>query len=108
MWTREQPRPPSSPRLRPTRNGPGHTATNFRAPEYGMILVLRPRRPEPGRFQGLEHTAGLPLAATMGQLAGRSLCPEGARSEYDAYYIPAPKLYFVTIDSLSCVHSTKY
>ena len=36
-----------------------------------------------GWFQG-QLTAGLPLAATMGRLANKSLCPVGARQRLDA------------------------
>ena len=39
---------------------------------------------------GPDKATGLPLAATMGRLAGKSLRPEGACSEHDAGPYPAP------------------
>jgi hypothetical protein len=70
---------PSNPNRERTRT----PSNQFSVPEYVMILVLRPRRPEPGRFQGLEPTAGLPLAAWIERLSDNSPCPEGACRRLD-------------------------
>ena len=40
---------------------------------------FQPPEPATGRFQGLELTAGLPLAASMGRLANRTPAPKGLR-----------------------------
>jgi len=83
MGARKRARTPSSPIPRSTRNGDGYTAGGERKlPVTGS---------QPPLFQGLEPTAGLPLAATMGRLADHSLCPVGACSEHDGGHFPAPK-----------------
>jgi len=43
----------------------------------------------PGHFQGPDDSAGLPLAAWIERLAGKSPCPVGARPEPDASRTPA-------------------
>ena len=53
--------------------------------------AFQPLEPATCWFQGMELTAGLPLAATVGRLTDKSPCPEGACQRLEANYVPWPR-----------------